>query len=224
MGAAADLIGERRCAERHALAGEPLGLAVERLVLPVLLEQQHREEAGPGPAARDTWKGAGACAIFSQSRHENFSRTVWMTFHERGITSSVSVTSSPSLEGGCCRRPGRNRGRARRRARAAGDRGTASLLGRLRSKAVTVSRPLLRGLGRQLILGGIGLEIFELQLHLCQQAAAAFGAGAVGSRFSLAICSLRWAIIASVALSRAWRWRAAPLPHRLCGSPRSAAP
>ena len=36
--------------------------------------------------------------IVSQSRHENFSRTVWITFHWRGITSSVSVTSSPSFE------------------------------------------------------------------------------------------------------------------------------
>ena len=45
-----------------------------------------------------TWNGAGGCVIFSQSRQANLSRTVWMTFHERGITSSVSVTSSPSLE------------------------------------------------------------------------------------------------------------------------------
>src|SRR3546814_15280395 len=59
MGAAADLIAERRCAERHALTGKPLGLAVERLVLPVLLEQQHREEAWPGPAAREHMKGRG---------------------------------------------------------------------------------------------------------------------------------------------------------------------
>jgi hypothetical protein len=34
----------------------------------------------------------------SKARHENFSRTVWITFHWRGITSSVSVTSSPSFD------------------------------------------------------------------------------------------------------------------------------
>jgi hypothetical protein len=28
----------------------------------------------------------------------NFSRTVWITFHWRGITSNVSVMSSPSLQ------------------------------------------------------------------------------------------------------------------------------
>ena len=35
--------------------------------------------------------------IASQSRQVNFSRTVWITFHWRGITSSVSVMSSPSF-------------------------------------------------------------------------------------------------------------------------------
>ena len=44
-----------------------------------------------------TWNGAGGWLIFSQSRQVNFSRTVWITFHWRGITSSVSVMSSPSL-------------------------------------------------------------------------------------------------------------------------------
>jgi hypothetical protein len=34
--------------------------------------------------------------ILSHARQLNFSRTVWITFHCRGITSSVSVTSSPS--------------------------------------------------------------------------------------------------------------------------------
>src|SRR6516225_6826380 len=48
--------------------------------------------------ARDmTWNGAGGWVIFSHDRHVNFSRTVWITFHCRGTTSRVSVTSSPSL-------------------------------------------------------------------------------------------------------------------------------
>jgi hypothetical protein len=34
--------------------------------------------------------------MLSQSLHESFSRTCWMNFHWRGITSSVSITSSPS--------------------------------------------------------------------------------------------------------------------------------
>ena len=38
-----------------------------------------------------TWNGAGGCVIFSHDRQVNFSRTVWITFHCRGTTSSVSV-------------------------------------------------------------------------------------------------------------------------------------
>ena len=53
---------------------------------------------GPAKPRGVTWNGAGGCVIVSQLRHENFSRTVWITFHCRGTTSSVSVTSSPSLD------------------------------------------------------------------------------------------------------------------------------
>ena len=53
---------------------------------------------GPAKPRGVTWKGAGGWVIVSQFRHENFSRTVWITFHWRGITSSVSVMSSPSFD------------------------------------------------------------------------------------------------------------------------------
>ena len=39
--------------KRHAFAGVALGLAVERLMLAVLLEQDHRQQAGAGPASGD---------------------------------------------------------------------------------------------------------------------------------------------------------------------------
>ena len=52
---------------------------------------------GPAQPRDVTWNGAGAWLTFSHARQENFSRTCWMTFQLRGITSSVSVTSSPSL-------------------------------------------------------------------------------------------------------------------------------
>jgi hypothetical protein len=35
--------------------------------------------------------------MLSEARQVNFSRTVWITFHCRGTTSSVSVMSSPIL-------------------------------------------------------------------------------------------------------------------------------
>src|SRR5262249_35565706 len=52
---------------------------------------------GPANPRDSTWNGAGACEMRSQARHGNFSRTYCTTFHCRGTTSSVSVTSSPSL-------------------------------------------------------------------------------------------------------------------------------
>ncbi|TDP45668.1 hypothetical protein DES42_105375 [Zavarzinia compransoris] len=50
-GASADLIGQGREAERHAFPGVALGLAVQRLMLAELLEQDRRQQVGPGPAA-----------------------------------------------------------------------------------------------------------------------------------------------------------------------------
>src|ERR687893_1972467 len=53
---------------------------------------------GPAKPRGVTWKGAGGCVMVSHARHEKRSRTVWTTFHWRGITSSVSVISSPSFD------------------------------------------------------------------------------------------------------------------------------
>src|SRR5215218_1215616 len=52
---------------------------------------------GPAKPRGVTWKGAGGWVIASQARHEKRSRTVWITFHCRGITSRVSVMSSSKL-------------------------------------------------------------------------------------------------------------------------------
>ena len=50
--AGADLVGQGRQADRHAFPRVALGLAVQRLMLTELLEQDHRQQAGAGPAAR----------------------------------------------------------------------------------------------------------------------------------------------------------------------------
>jgi hypothetical protein len=42
-------------------------------------------------------RAPGGWVIAPQARQENFSRTCWITFHCRGMSSSVSVTSSPIL-------------------------------------------------------------------------------------------------------------------------------
>ena len=49
--AAADLVGQGRQTDRHALLGIALRLPVQRLMLTKLLEQHHRQQAGPRPAA-----------------------------------------------------------------------------------------------------------------------------------------------------------------------------
>src|SRR5476649_879530 len=46
------LIGQGRQADRHALSRVPLGLEVQWLMLPILLEQDHGQQAGPCPASR----------------------------------------------------------------------------------------------------------------------------------------------------------------------------
>ncbi len=53
---------------------------------------------GPAQPRGTAWKGAGAWVTLSQARQEKRSRTVWITVHWRGTTSSVSVTSSPIFD------------------------------------------------------------------------------------------------------------------------------
>ena len=94
----ADLVGQRRQAQIDALPPVAFALPVQRLMLAELLEQDHGQQVRPGKAARRHVERRGGWVIVSQARHENFSRTVWITFHCRGITSSVSVMSSPSFD------------------------------------------------------------------------------------------------------------------------------
>ena len=75
--------------------------------------------------------------IASHRRQENRSRTVWITFHWRGTTSSVSVTSSPSFDSFVEPQHGQLCGAAitiRSRGRCSGNGFRA---GRLRSKDLT---------------------------------------------------------------------------------------
>ena len=51
-GAGADLIGQGRKAQVDAFAGVALALPVQRLMLAELLEQDHRQQARAGEAAR----------------------------------------------------------------------------------------------------------------------------------------------------------------------------
>jgi len=54
-----DLIGQRRQAERKALARKTIALAVERLVEPEFIKLERGQECVPNMARGVTWKGAG---------------------------------------------------------------------------------------------------------------------------------------------------------------------
>src|SRR5580693_8136823 len=112
---------------------------------------------GPAKPRGVTWNAAGGWVIVSQSRHENFSRTVWITFHWRGITSSVSVTSSPSFESFFDPQQGQFSGAAIT-TRSRGERfaGGPFALERRDGRC-----PRRRLLGRQFILGCCCLQLFE---------------------------------------------------------------
>src|ERR1700704_4610873 len=138
---------------------------------------------GPARPRAITWKGAGAWLIFSHVRQVNFSRTCWITFHWRGMTSSVSVMSSPSLESLVEPQHAQAVGpgtRTRSRGRCGGNGFGPGLAGR--GRRTQRARPAGLGgglLGRDLVFGGRRFAVFQLELHLIKQLAPALGAAAI---------------------------------------------
>src|SRR6476660_7099931 len=126
---------------------------------------------GPAKPRAIAWNGAGGWAIFSQLRQLNFSRTCSVTNHCRGMTSSVSVTSSPILESLLEPQHGHAAGAGwtiRRRGRSAGT---------LRRFAPREALHLdTRRLGLRLLLALGGSQLLELQFHLIDEPLAALGA------------------------------------------------
>ena len=72
--AGADLVCERRQAQRDAFPGVALGLAVQWLMLAKLLEHDHRQKAGAGPAARDDMERRRRLGRRSRNRGRRTSR------------------------------------------------------------------------------------------------------------------------------------------------------
>lgn len=87
--------GDGGPAELHPFTGKALGPVVQRLMLAKLLKDQYRDQAGPGPSAPEGVERCGRLAdLFTIPTRELFP-DCWITFHWRGITSRVSVMSSP---------------------------------------------------------------------------------------------------------------------------------
>ena len=94
--AGADLVGQRRHAQSDAFA--PVSFALAVLMLAELLEQDHRQQVRPGEVTWPHVERAGSCVIVSHARHENFSRTVWIT---AGSTPHCAVLKA-ALAHNCC--------------------------------------------------------------------------------------------------------------------------
>ena len=181
--ASTDLVGERRQAQRHALASVAFGLAVERLMLAVLLEQDHRQQAGAGPAAgHDVVRGRCLADVLAVAARELLAhRLDHLPLAGNDLQRLRDVLPELRKAGaataGAGRRAGNDDALARQvlgerlaRWALAGEgrhgRGPGHRLGRVR-------RDLLGG---QIILGRRGFEFLELQFELIEQASAALGA------------------------------------------------
>ena len=115
----------------------------------------------------------------SHDRQVNFSRTVWTTFHRRGMTSSVSVIVSPSLAS-LPPQHGHAFGisiTTRSRGRCSGSGARTGL------RRVNASTEVPSGAVAVAASPGGRFQFFEFQFHLVEQFAAAFGRGAEAVMF-----------------------------------------
>src|SRR3954470_14651282 len=125
------------------------------------------KRCGPAKPRGVTWKGAGGCVIVSQARQEKRSRTVWTTFHWRGITSNVSVMSSPSFDNLADPQQGQRSGaamttRSRRQVRRKRPARRPPAL----ERSDHLCGRLLRG---PFVLTRRSLKLFQLQFHLVEE-------------------------------------------------------
>ena len=165
------------------------------------------------------WNGAGGWVIFSHDRQVNFSRTVWITFHCRGITSSVSVTSSPSLTS-LPWQHGQTEGAGmmtRSRGRCAGN-GARAGLRRVMPRAALSSRPAflaaaasVASSAAQVSSVAVASSSSSCNSNWSSSRRRCSEDGPNRSRFSLAIRSFRCATIASAPEARASACLRAPL-------------
>ncbi len=175
-GAGAHLIGQRRDAEINALAGITLALAVERLVLPELLEQDHGQQVRPGKAARRHMEGRRRLRdrLATPARELLAHRLDHLPSPRDDLQRLGNVLTQP----GQLRRPA-----AGAALRCCDHHALAGQMirERLARRPLAFERfdrlgPPRRILGRQLVLSRRRLQIFELKLHLIQQSSRTFRA------------------------------------------------
>jgi hypothetical protein len=177
-GAAADLIGERRQAQRNAFARVTLGLAVKRLMLTILLKQDHGEQARPRQAARQHMERRRRLAdLLAGAARELLAHILHDLPTPRNDLERLGHVLAELGElrraaAGAGRRAGNDDALARQMRR-------KRFARRLAAQRGARSRPVVRRVGAQSdnpILGGGGFELFQLELHLIEQQSLAFAA------------------------------------------------
>ena len=169
-GAAADLVGQRRQAEIDSLASVALGLAVERLMLAILLEQHHGQEAWAGEATRKHVERrrrlADRLAVPASELLANVLHDLPLAGdHLQRLADILAEPGEPRRAAAAARRRARHHDPLARQMR--WERLTGGLLA---CEGADLARRggSLRGHG--LVLGGSRLEVFQLELHLVEQA------------------------------------------------------
>ncbi len=171
----AHLVGEGGQAQGHAFAGIALGLAVEGLMLAELLEDDHRQQARAGPAARDHMERrrrladllAVAAGEFLAHMLDHLPRSGDRLQRLGDILAELAQARASAAQTGAGSRHDDPLSGQMLRERLAG--GPPAREGRHR-RGLTHRR-----LGGDLVLGGRGLQLFELQLHLIQEPGGALG-------------------------------------------------
>ncbi len=167
--ARADLIGQRRQAESDAFARVAIALPVERLVLAVLLEQDHRQQVGTGPAPRRRMKRrrrlrdrlASPAGELLAHRLDHLPLARDRLQRLGHVLADLRQLLRAAARAGCRRRHHHPLARKMRRKRLAP--------GPAPREPLHLGGLLRRPLGRQFVLRRARLEIVELELKLIEK-------------------------------------------------------
>ena len=169
-GARTHLVGQRRGAEIDPFAGVAIPLPVQRLVLPVLLEQDRRQQVGTRPAARRRVErrrrlGDGLAIPAAELLPHRLDHLPAARDHLKRLRHVLADLRQPL-------RPAAHAGRGSRHyhpfARQMFGEGLAPRLAT--DEPLDLGRCCRRPLGREIVLAGVGRQIVEGKLKLIEQA------------------------------------------------------
>ena len=178
-GARAHLVGQGRGAEIDALSRVAIALTVQRLMRPILLEEDRRQQVGAGPAARRRMEGRRRLRdpLAIAARELLADRLDHLPAARDHLERLGHVLAD-------LRQPLRATARAGHRTRHHHPL-ARKMLGEGLARRLAADEPLHLGgldrrpLGRQLVLGGTRRELVERKLKLIEKTLAALGAPTV---------------------------------------------